>query len=140
MRWIVVAGDVDPGRGPATQRTGQAFLRARERSVTADRRDRLLMTTGDPDTDAALDDLAPLLPELIGDLTRRQRVIARLILVGGLRRSEVAERLGVKRATVSVAAERAHVRSIERLARRLSVMFATGSERSAAGPGATIAS
>ena len=56
--------------------------------------------------------------ELLDDLTDRQRVIARLILVEGLRRSEAAERLGVSRATVSVAADRAHVRSIGRAGRR----------------------
>ncbi len=29
MRWVVVLGSIDPGRGPATHRTGEAFLRAR---------------------------------------------------------------------------------------------------------------
>lgn len=127
MRWIVVAGEVDPGRGPATQRTGPAFLRARERAeAPATRRDRLLMTSGDPPTDALLDDLAPLLAELLDDLTDRQRVVARLVLVEGLRRSEVAARLAVSRATVSVVAERAHLRSIGRLAGRISALFASG--------------
>jgi len=128
MRWIVAAGSVDPGRGPATQRTGEAFLRARARAdARVGRRDRLLMSSGDPSTDAVLDDLAPLLAELLADLTVRQRTIARLILVDGLRRAEVAERLNVSRATISVAADRAHLRSIERLAARLAVLFAAGS-------------
>src|SRR5438270_7747752 len=26
MRWVIVAGRVEPGRGPATQRTGRAFV------------------------------------------------------------------------------------------------------------------
>lgn len=127
MRWIVVAGEVDPGRGPATQRTGPAFLRARARAeASATRRERLLMTSGDDATDEVLDDIAPLLAELLDDLTERQRVVARLLLVDGLRRSDIAARLNVSRATVSVLAERAHVRSIGRLARRISSLFAAG--------------
>jgi DNA-binding NarL/FixJ family response regulator len=127
MRWVVVAGGVDPGRGPATQRTGPAFLRARERlAEAASRRDRLVMATGDPATDELLDGIAPLLAELLGELTPRQRVIARLLLVEGLRQSQAAERLDVTRATISVAADRAHVRSIERLAGALRTLFRNG--------------
>jgi DNA-binding NarL/FixJ family response regulator len=127
MRWVVVAGDVDPGTGPATQRTGAAFLLARERLAEAGaRRDRLLMSTGDPSTDRLLDDLAPILAELLTDMTITQRAIGRLILVDGLRRSEAAAQLGVARATVSVAADRAHVRSIGRLAGALGFLFETG--------------
>jgi DNA-binding NarL/FixJ family response regulator len=130
MRWVVVAGDVDPGTGPATQRTGAAFLLARERlAEAAARRDRLLMTSGDPEADAVLDGVAPLLAELLGDLTPRQREIARLILVEGLRQVEAAERLRVRPATVSVAANRAHVRSIGRLAQALRLLFASGMAR-----------
>jgi DNA-binding CsgD family transcriptional regulator len=130
MRWVVVAGHVDPGTCPATQRTGAAFLLARERLVeAASRRDRLLMTSGNAETDAVLDGVAPLLAELLADLTSRQREIARLILVEGLRQVDAAERLGVKRATVSVAANRAHVRSIGRLAKALRLLFASGLAR-----------
>lgn len=124
MRWVIVAGDVDPGSGPATQRTGAAFLRARELLAEATaRRDRLLMSTGDQSTDGLLDDLAPLLAELLADLTPTQKAVGRIILVEGLRRSEAAARLGVARATVSVAADRAHIRSIGRLARALRSLF-----------------
>lgn len=135
MRWVVVAGEVDPGTGPATQRTGAAFLLARERlgEATA-RRDRLLMSSGDPSTDRLLDDLAPILAELLGGLTVTQRAIGRLILVDGLRRSEAAEQLGVARATVSVAANRAHIRAIGRLAGALRFLFETGSEAAARRP------
>jgi predicted DNA-binding protein (UPF0251 family) len=42
-------------------------------------------------------------------------MIARLMLVERLRQSDVAERLGVSRATISVMAERARVRRIEGL-------------------------
>jgi DNA-binding NarL/FixJ family response regulator len=118
MRWVVVAGVVDPGRGPATQRSGPAFIAARERLASAvARRERLAIVSGDSATDEVLDGLAPLLGELLADLTRRQREIAWPILVEGMRRSEAAERLGVSRATISVAADRAHLRGIGELAR-----------------------
>jgi hypothetical protein len=118
MRWVVVAGAVDPGHGPATQRSGPAFIAARDRlAVAATRRERLAVVTGDPATDDLVEGLAPLLGELLADLTDRQREIAWLLLVERLRRSEVAERLSVSRATVSVAADRAHLRSIGELAR-----------------------
>lgn len=127
MRWVAVAGEVDPGSGPATKRTGPAFLRARELLVEATaRRDRLLVSSGDPDTDRLLADVAPLLAELLGDLTPTQRAIGRLLLVDGLRRSEAAERLGRSRATISVAADRAHLRSIGRLSGALTAMFGIG--------------
>jgi DNA-binding CsgD family transcriptional regulator len=129
MRWVIVAGEVDPGTGPATQRTGAAYLHARERMADASRRgDNLLMSTGDPRTDALLDRLAPLLAELLDDLTVRQVVIGRLLVIDGLRQSEVADRLKVTRATVSVAADRAHIRSITRLADALRELFVAGQE------------
>ena len=137
MRWVAVAGEVDPGRGPATQRTGPAFLRARELlAEAASRRDGLRLSTGDPTADRLLDDLAPLLAELLGDLTLRQRAIGRLLLVEGLRRSEAAERLHVSRATISVAADRAHLRSIRRLAGALGTLFARGIDAAGGPPGA----
>ena len=137
MRWIVAAGRVDPGRGPATQRTGDAFLRARALADDrARRRDGLLMSSGDRATDELLDDLAPLFAELLRDLTARQRTVARLILVEGLRRAEAAERLEVSRATISVVTERAHLRSIQRLAARISALFAAGAAAAAEGSAA----
>jgi hypothetical protein len=118
MRWVIVAGEVDPGRGPATERSGPAFITARERLVAAvTRRERVTVVSGDPATDGLLEGLGPILGELLADLTDRQREVAWPILVEGLRRSEAAERLGVSRATVSVAADRAHLRSIRELAR-----------------------
>jgi hypothetical protein len=118
LRWVVVAGPVDPGRGPATQRSGPAFIAARERlTLAVTRRERLAVISGDPATDELLEALAPLLGELLADLTDRQREIGWLLLVEGLRRSEAAERLHVSRATISVAADRAHLRSIGELAR-----------------------
>ena len=52
MRWAVALGQVEVGTGPATERTGEAFLRARELlEATRFRRDRLLMSTGEPGAD-----------------------------------------------------------------------------------------
>ena len=127
MRWVVVAGEVDAGRGPATQRSGPAFIAARERLGQAvARREHVAVVSGDPPTDLLLDGLAPLLGELLEDLTARQREIGWLLLVEGLRRSDAAERLGVSRATVSVAADRAHLRSIGELARVLQILLGRG--------------
>ncbi len=117
MRWAVVAGVIEPGSGPATERTGPAFLTARSRIEQARaRRDRLVIAVGTPEADALLDELAPLLGDLIAELTDRQREIARLMLVDGLRQSEVAERLAVSRATISVMADRARIRRVHGLA------------------------
>lgn len=124
MRWVVVAGEVDPGHGPATQRSGPAFIAARDLlSVAAARRERLAISSGDRATDTLLDGLAPLLGELLADLTDRQREIAWPILVDGVRRSDAAERLGVSRATISVAAERAHLRGLGALARVVRILL-----------------
>ena len=127
MRWVVVAGVVEPGRGPATERTGPAFLAARTLlGQGRARRDGLLVQVGDPAADALLAELAPLLADLLADLTERQRSIARLMLVEGLRQSEVAERLDVSRATISVMAERARIRRIEGLLAALRRIVADG--------------
>ena len=116
MRWVIVAGSIEPGHGPATERTGPAFLAARRLLDSARaRRDGLSVKVGDPRSDDLLAELAPLLADLLADLTERQRAIARLMIVDRLRQSEVAERLGVSRATISVMAERARIRRIEGL-------------------------
>jgi DNA-binding NarL/FixJ family response regulator len=117
MRWVIVRGAVDEGEGPATQRSGPAFIAARERLETAAARGTAMTATvGDELTDTILDAVAPVLGELLADLTTRQREIAWPILVDGLRQSEVATQLRVSRATISVAARRAHLRSIADLA------------------------
>jgi DNA-binding CsgD family transcriptional regulator len=116
MRWAVAAGEVAPGSGPATERSGPAFLTAREALIEARaRRDRLLVRTGEPGADRLLDGLAPILGEMLADLTERQRRVAWLVLVENMRQAEVADRLGVSRATISVAHARGHIRSIGRL-------------------------
>jgi hypothetical protein len=134
LRWAVVAGEIEPGTGPATQRTGPAFHAARDGIARARaHRDGLVAATGDPVADARLADLGPLLPSLLGDLTPRQREVARLILVDELRQSDAAEHLHVSRATVSVIADRARVRHLEGLARALAAIFTDGAARAADG-------
>jgi DNA-directed RNA polymerase specialized sigma24 family protein len=139
MRWAVVAGEVEPGTGPATERTGPAFHAARDLIArTRIQRDGLAAVTGDPSVDALLEDLAPLLPALLAELTARQREIGRLILIDELRQADAAERLGVSRATVSVIADRGRIRHVERLARAIATLFrdgATLAARAASGAG-----
>jgi RNA polymerase sigma factor (sigma-70 family) len=117
MRWVVVRGAVDPGEGPATQRSGRAFLDAR-RTIEQARaaHERLVIVGGEPSADELLADLAPVLADLLDGLTPRQRDVARLALVDGLRQAAVAEKLGVRRATVSVSFARARIHSMSRLA------------------------
>ncbi len=137
MRWVIAAGPVDPGTGPATQRTGPAFLAARELSSLARRRrDWLLVRSGDAHADALLDDVAPVLGRLLADLSPRQRTIARLLLVEGLRQVDAAKRLRIRPPTVSVAAERAHVRELGRLHDATRVLLAAGIETAHGGRGA----
>jgi len=134
LRWAIVAGPVEPGSGPATERTGTAFHVAREVLARAKaQRLGLVAITGDTATDALLADIAPLLPALLDELTPRQREIGRLIIVDELRRAEAAERLHVSRATVSVIADRGHVRHLQGLARAIATLFAEGVARSRGG-------
>lgn len=136
LRWACVAGLVEPGTGPATERNGPAFHAARdllERAKT--RREGLVAVTGDPAADALLADLGPLLPALLDDLTARQREVGRLILVDGLRRADAAERLRVSRATISVIADRGRIRHVGRLATALASIFRDGVARAAVAAG-----
>ena len=131
MRWAVAAGPIEAGTGPATERSGQAFIAARQALGDARRHhDRLVVRTGDPRADDLLDDLAPLLVELLDGMSDKQRVVARLLVGEGLRQAEAADRLGVARATISVVARRARARSIGRLTRALRTIFAEGIARS----------
>ncbi len=116
MRWAVVAGAVDPGSGPATRRSGPAFVTARATiNLARHQKDTLLVRTGHEPSDALLDGTAPVLGSLFVRLSDRQREIARLSLIDGLRQSEIADRLHVRPATISVAFARADVRSLARL-------------------------
>jgi DNA-binding CsgD family transcriptional regulator len=120
MRWVIVRGELDDdttgGKAPATEWTGPAFVTAREAIETARTgHERLVIMTGQAEVDALLADLAPALVDLLDGLTPRQRVVARLALIEDLRQSEVADRLRVRRATISVSFSRARVRSLQRL-------------------------
>ncbi len=60
MRWVIVRGQVDPGEGPATQRSGPAFIAARDRLATAaGRRASVTAVRGDAAADDLLDGLGP---------------------------------------------------------------------------------
>lgn len=126
IRWVSIRGGVDRGEGPATQRTGQAFLAARE-TIEAARsgHERLVVRTGRSDVDELLADMTPALADLLEGLTARQRAVARLALIEGLRQSEVAERLGVRRATISVSFGRAKVQSVHRLVAAIRRVYAS---------------
>jgi hypothetical protein len=125
IRWVCVKGGVDPGDGPATQRTGSAFLHARD-AIEAARNghERLLIVTGRPETDDLLAGMTPALADLLEGLTQRQRAVARLALIDGLRQSEIADRLGVRRATISVAFGRAKVQPVQRLVAAIRSVYA----------------
>lgn len=130
MRWVVVGGAVEEGSGPATQRSGPAFLAARELvTTTRRRRDSLAIRTGESETDELLDGVAPVLGRLLDELTDRQREVARLLLVERLTQAAAAARLGVRPPTVSVAAERARVREIAGLRDATLKLFRIGLER-----------
>jgi hypothetical protein len=128
MRWAIAIGNVDRGRGPATQRSGPAFVTARE-ALTDARRQRasIAIRSGSPATDQVLAGAAPAFMVLLDELTGRQRTVARLLLIGGLKQADAAERLKIARPTVSVLAERAHVREIGALAASLRTILAGAS-------------
>lgn len=133
IRWAVVAGEIEPGIGPATERSGPAFHAARELLERArTRRDGLVVRTGDPDADALLEGVGPVLSTLLDDLTPRQREVARLLLLEGLRQADAADRLGVRRATVSVIADRGRIRYLGPLAATIGSIFRDGAARAAA--------
>jgi DNA-binding CsgD family transcriptional regulator len=116
VRWVCIRGPVDPGEGPATQRTGQAFMTARQVIEQArSEHERLVIRTGDARADELLAGMTPAFADMVDVLTARQRAVARLALLDGLRQSEIAERLQVRRATISVSFGRAKIHSIQRL-------------------------
>ena len=131
MRWVLVRGEVDEdstGNAPATERTGSAFVVARD--AIGDARtghERLVILTGRPDVDSLLADLVPALVDMLDGLTDRQRMVARLALLEDLRQSEVADRLHVRRATISVSFNRARVRSLQRLVAGIRRVYSSGS-------------
>jgi predicted XRE-type DNA-binding protein len=115
VRWSIAAGQ--PGDGLA-QRAAAGIALGRAR------RDSLVVRTGEPGADRLLEAIAPLLADLLADLTDRQRLVARMLLVEGMRQADVADALGVSRATISVMAARGRVRAIERLAGAIRTLMA----------------
>ncbi len=131
VRWVVVRGEVDAdptgARAPATERTGPAFVLARAAIDEArTSHERLVIVTGQADADALLADLVPALVDMLDGLTERQRTVARLALIEDLRQSEVADRLHVRRATISVSFNRARVRSLQRLVAGIRRVYSSG--------------
>ncbi|MGD0861162.1 MAG: sigma factor-like helix-turn-helix DNA-binding protein [Candidatus Limnocylindrales bacterium] len=132
IRWACIVGPVDPGEGPATQRTGPVFVAARD-AIDAARaaHERLVVRTGRSDADELLAGMTPALADLLDDLTPRQRVVVKLALIDGLRQSEVADLLKVRRATISVSFARARVQSIQRLVAAIRRVYGNASTGSA---------
>jgi hypothetical protein len=127
IRWVCIRGVVDPGEGPATQRTGPAFQAARA-AMDAARvgHERLVIRIDRAAADELLEGMAPAMAELLHGMTARQREVARLALIEGLRQSEVAERLKVRRATISVSFARARVAPLARLAAAIGKAWTSG--------------
>jgi hypothetical protein len=133
IRWVCIWGEVDGGEGPATERTGAAFLAAREAIAEArSARERLVIRTGNPGADELLAGMTPALVDLLDGLTAHQRLVAGLAVLEGLRQADVAERLSIRRATVSVAFGRARVNSILRLAEAIRKTCAAASSAASA--------
>jgi predicted DNA-binding protein (UPF0251 family) len=119
IRWALAWGEVDqaPDAESASDRSGPAFGAAETLIEEAKRRrERLLIRTGDVDADALLAGMAPALMDMLAELTPTQCHVARLAVIERLRQSEVAERLGVRRATISVSFARARISSLDALA------------------------
>jgi predicted DNA-binding protein (UPF0251 family) len=125
-RWSIAAG---PAGAELLERASAGIAVARSA------RDLLIVRTGDADVDGLLDAIAPLLAELLAELTGRQREVARILILEGGRQADAADALGVSRATVSVMAARGRVRAIERLAAAVRVLIVAAG-RVAADPAA----
>lgn len=123
LRWAVVAGDSTTA--PARAAALIPLLKARGEG--------LVVVSGDAPSDALLADLVPLLGALVGDMTARQRDIARRIVVEGRRQAMVAAELGVSRATVSVAVGRGRLRELERAMRGLHGLLVAGAQAGGVG-------
>jgi DNA-directed RNA polymerase specialized sigma24 family protein len=93
------------------------------------RRSPITVRSGARHADALLADLASGLTALLAGLTDRQRETGRLLLIDGLRRSEIAAALGISRPTVSVMVDRARLLEVDRLARGLDEILRTSVER-----------
>jgi len=137
MRWALAAGGIDPGRGPATRRTGAAFLTARRLIRGAHRDgDGLRCATGDPAADALLDQVAPVLASLVNRMTDRQREVLHLQVIDALRQDAIADRLGITQPAVSGVLARAGARDVARLTAVVRTLLGDGIRRSLRDDGA----
>ena len=114
-RWRT-AGPVPPARDDGRAARALLDIAGPALDIARSRRELLVIRTGDPGADGLLDATAPLLAGLLGELSPRQRILARMLLLDGLRQADAADVLGVSRATVSVMVARGRIRAIERLA------------------------
>jgi DNA-directed RNA polymerase specialized sigma24 family protein len=131
MRWVIAAGRIDPGKGPATKRTGEAFLAARALINDAHREgDGLRCATTDPEADALLDAVAPVLASLIDRMTDRQREVLHLQAIDRLRQEAIADRLGVSQPAISGVLARAGARDVARLTAAVRTLLTDGIRRS----------
>jgi hypothetical protein len=131
MRWVIAAGRIDPGEGPATRRTGEAFLAARALITEAHRDgDGLRCRTGDPAADGLLDGIAPVLASLIDRMTDRQREVLHLQAIDRLRQETIADRLRVSQPAISGVLARAGARDVARLTAAVRTLLRDGIDRS----------
>jgi DNA-binding CsgD family transcriptional regulator len=116
VRWGIAQGALEAGGGDLADRARTPIAAADEAiGVGRARRDHLIVRTAVEGADRLLDGIAPLLVDLLDDLSDRQRIVARLILLDGLRQADVADELEVSRATVSVMVGRGRIRAVDRL-------------------------
>jgi RNA polymerase sigma factor (sigma-70 family) len=131
MRWVIAAGRIDQGEGPATKRTGEAFLAARALITEAHRDgDGLRCATGDAEADELLRDVAPVLASLIDRMTDRQREVLHLQAIDRMRQEEIADRLGVSQPAISGVLARAGARDVARLTAAVRTLLRDGIRRS----------
>jgi DNA-binding CsgD family transcriptional regulator len=134
MRWVIAAGSIDPGTGPATRRTGPAFLTARRLLNEAHSDgDGLRCATGDPATDDLLHAIAPVVASLIDRMTDRQREVLHLQAIGGMRQEAIADRLHISQPAVSGILARAGARDVARLTAAVRTLLEDGISRSLSG-------
>ena len=128
LRWGLAAASLggQPGRREQAAVIDAAVEALAEGTL---RRSPITVRTGAPGPDALIADLASALPALLAGLTDRQREAGRLLLIDGLRRSEIAATLRISRPTVSVMVDRARLLELNRLARGLDEILRTSVAR-----------
>lgn len=124
MRWGIAFGEVVPGSGPATHRTGDSFVQARHNIEYAKGRHLSVVATTDSGADEILKRLMGVFTHMLEDLTPQQCQIAHGLFVEGRKQSEIAAARGVSRATVSVSVKRGGLHRLGDLIEALDILFA----------------